>query len=134
MEIHVNFLAIIAAMISSMIIGSLWYGPIFGKQWMQLNNFTKEDLSKRSKPMWTYFATSALMYLIAAFGLSMYLGENPSIGFGAFAGFATALFWIGTAKFNNVTYEGQSKKLWLLHFGYDALTYTLMGTIIGAIQ
>jgi hypothetical protein len=72
--------------------------------------------------------------LIASFGLSMYLGQDPSTSFGAFAGFATAFFWIATSKFNNVTYEGNSKKLWLIHFGYDIVVYTVMGTIIGAIQ
>ena len=133
MEIQVNFLAIVAAMASAMVLGSLWYGPILGKQWMKLNNFTQEDI-KAAGPMWKTIVVTAVMYLIAAFGLSMYLGEEPSISFGAFAGFATAFFWIGTSKFNNVTYEGQSKKLWLLHFGYDVIVYTVMGIVIGAIQ
>ena len=133
MEIQINFWAVLAAMASAMILGSLWYGPLFGKQWMKLNNFTPADL-KAGAPMWKTIVVTAIMYLIAAFGLSMYLGEEPGISFGAFAGFATAFFWIGTSKFNNVTYERQSKKLWLLHFGYDVVVYTVMGIIIGAIQ
>lgn len=134
MELHVNYLAIVVSTIAAMVIGSLWYGPILGKQWMKLTNNSKEKINESAKPMWTYFATTAVMYLIASFGLSMYLGKEPSVMFGAFAGFATAVFWIATSKFNNVTYEGQSKKLWLIHFGYDTLVYTLMGSIIGAIQ
>lgn len=133
MEFHVNFYAVVAATVAAMVIGSLWYGPILGKQWMKENNFTDEDF-KNVGPMWKVIGTTAIMYLIASFGLSMYLGENPGIQFGAFAGFATAFFWIGTSKFNNVTYEGQSKRLWLIHFGYDILVYTIMGVIIGAIQ
>ena len=133
MEIHINFWAILAATVSAMVLGSLWYGPVLGKQWMKLNNFTEEDI-KASGPMWKPIVVTAIMYLVASFGLSMYLGEKPGIPFGAFAGFATAFFWIGTSKFNNVTYERQSKKLWLLHFGYDVLVYTIMGIIIGAIQ
>lgn len=133
MEFHVDFIAVLAATVSAMVLGSLWYGPIFGKKWMALNNFNVEELRARG-PMWKPIAVTSVMYLIASFGLSMYLGEAPDIAFGAFAGFATAFFWIGTSKFNNVTYEGQSKKLWLLNFGYDALVYTIMGIIIGAIQ
>lgn len=133
MEIHLNYLAILASTASAMVLGSLWYGPFFGKQWMKLNNFTMEDI-KAGDPMWKTILVTAIMYLIASFGLSMYLGEKPGIPFGAFAGFATAFFWIATSKFNNVTYERQSKKLWLLHFGYDTLVYTVMGIVIGAIQ
>lgn len=134
MEFHVNFIAIGVATIASMVIGSLWFGPLFGKQWMALNHFTKEGLRESSKPMWTYFAISALTSLIAAFGLSMYLGKEPSVSFGAFAGFAAAFFWIGTSKYNSANYDGSSKKLWLLNFGYDVVVYTAMGSIIGAIQ
>ncbi len=133
MEFHVNYLAVVAATLSAMVLGSLWYGPILGKQWMKLNHFTEEEL-RAAGPMWKPIVVTSIMYLIASFGLSMYLGEEPSVSFGAFAGFATAFFWIGTSKFNNVTYEGQSKKLWLIHFGYDILVYTIMGVVIGAIQ
>ncbi|HPR32990.1 MAG TPA: DUF1761 domain-containing protein [Prolixibacteraceae bacterium] len=133
MDFHVNFLAVVLATLSAMVLGSIWYGPLLGKQWMKLNRFTEEDI-KKAGPFWKTLMVTLIMYLIASFGLSMYLGENPGISFGAFAGFATAFFWIGTSKFNNVTYEGQSKKLWLLHFGYDVLVYTVMGIIIGAVQ
>ena len=133
MEFHVNYLAVLVSTISAMVLGSLWYGPILGKQWMKENNITQEEI-KASGPMWKPIVVTAIMYVIASFGLSMYLGENPDIAFGAFAGFATAFFWIGTSKFNNVTYENQSKKLWLIHFGYDILVYTIMGIVIGAIQ
>jgi len=133
MELHVSYLAIALATVSAMVLGFLWYGPILGKQWMKLNNTTEEEIRKRG-PMWKPIVVTSIMYLIASFGLSMYMGKEPSVSFGAFAGFATAFFWIGTSKFNNVTYEGQSKKLWLLNFGYDVLVYTIMGIIIGAIQ
>jgi hypothetical protein len=133
MEYNVNYLAIILSTLAAMLLGSLWYGPLLGKKWMELNHFTQEELKSRG-PIWKPIIVTALMYLIASFGLSMYLGKDPSIAMGAFAGFATAFFWIGTSKFNNVTYEGQNKKLWLLHFGYDLLVYTVMGIIIGALQ
>lgn len=133
MEFHVNYLAVLAATATAMFIGSLWYGPILGKQWMKENNFTPEDI-KAAGPMWKTIVVTFSMYLIASFGLSMYLGSNPGVAMGAFAGFATAFFWIGTSKFNNVTYERQSKKLWLIHFGYDVFVYTAMGVVIGLIQ
>lgn len=134
MEFHVNYLAIVVATVASMVLGSLWYGPILGKQWMKENNFTKESIKEKAQPMWQLLLTSFITYLIAAFGLSMYLGEEPGIGFGAFAGFATAFFWIGTSRFNSMAYESRSKKLWLIHFGYDIVVYTVMGVLIGALQ
>ena len=32
-EIHINYLAVVAAMLAQMFLGFLWYGPLFGKPW-----------------------------------------------------------------------------------------------------
>ncbi len=34
--IEVNYLAIIVGAVFSMILGAIWYGPIFGKKWMEI--------------------------------------------------------------------------------------------------
>ena len=44
MEFNVNYLAVIAATVSAMVLGSLWYGPILGKQWMKETKMTDEDI------------------------------------------------------------------------------------------
>jgi hypothetical protein len=44
---HLNWLAVVAAAVSTFVIGGLWYSPaLFGRAWMSANNFTQEDLSK----------------------------------------------------------------------------------------
>ena len=43
MDIQVNYVAILACGISAMVIGSIWYGPLFGKTWMQLTGKKMED-------------------------------------------------------------------------------------------
>lgn len=35
-SIHVNYLAVAAAVIASFAFGWLWYGPLFGKKWAGL--------------------------------------------------------------------------------------------------
>lgn len=37
------YMLFIAAFIP-MIVGAIWYGPIFGKKWMNVNGFSEEDL------------------------------------------------------------------------------------------
>lgn len=48
-EVHINWLGIFAATVAAMIIGSLWYGPFFGKQWMKLVKLTKKETEKAWK-------------------------------------------------------------------------------------
>ena len=50
MHIHfdlavLNWLAIVLATASAFVLGGIWYGPLFGKQWMAEYGFSEEDLT-----------------------------------------------------------------------------------------
>jgi hypothetical protein len=49
MEFEINYLAILASGIIMMVLGYLWYGPLFGKPWMKLAGITKSDMEKSKK-------------------------------------------------------------------------------------
>lgn len=38
--VPVNYLAILVAAVLSMVLGFLWYGPLFGKEWTKLMGVT----------------------------------------------------------------------------------------------
>lgn len=61
--VHIHWLAIFGTTVVAMLIGSLWYGPLFGKKWMRLVKLTKEDIGKNwRKPI----ATVAIMAFVQA--------------------------------------------------------------------
>jgi hypothetical protein len=39
-----NWLAVLVAIVANMIVGALWYGPLFGKQWMKEEGLTMGDI------------------------------------------------------------------------------------------
>jgi len=127
----VNFWSIILAAISYLIIGSLWYSPLlFGKLWVRLIGFTDEDF-KRSNRLWLILVLSFLSAVIAAFLISAVLGPNPNAEFGALVGAAIAICWISMSKLTDVLFENKSVKLFLLHAGFDLVTFMVMGAIVG---
>lgn len=74
MEIH--FLAVLVGAIVSMVLGSLWYGPILGKTWMRLIKadpecFTdpvkKKESQKKAMPLYAIqFALSIFQFWVLA--------------------------------------------------------------------
>lgn len=40
-ELHINFLAVLVAVFVNVIIGFLWYGPIFGKAWRKVLHYER---------------------------------------------------------------------------------------------
>ncbi len=127
----VNIWAIILAAFSYLLIGSLWYSPLlFGKQWIRLLGFTDEDF-KTNKPMWLILTLSFLSAAIASFLIAVILGPKPNAEFGAIVGAAIALCWISMSKLYNVLFENQKVQLFLLHAGFDLVTFMVMGAIVG---
>lgn len=45
----VNYWAIAAGAVLSMVIGALWYGPLFGKKWMEILGVVLDDPEARKK-------------------------------------------------------------------------------------
>src|SRR5687768_8363629 len=70
----INYLAVVAAAVSTFIIGGIWWSPLmFQKAWMQVNGFRSEDLEKGN--MAKIFGLSFLFSLIMAFNLAMFLAD-----------------------------------------------------------
>ena len=127
---NINWLSVIVAAVSSFMVGGLWYGPLFGRAWMQEWGFSEEQLGGRSMPM--VFGLSLLASFIASINLEMFIGAEADLAFGLFAGFAAGLGWV--AAFLGILYlfEMRSLKLYLINAGYCIVALTVMGAILGA--
>lgn len=132
----INFLAVIAATLSTFLVGWLWYGPLFGKAWMNTIGVTEEEIQKSN--MAKIFGLAFIFELIMAFNLAMFLTGSPEAAAemdamtGAFYGFLTGFGWIFFAMAVNSLFEGKSWKYILINGGYWSVSFTIMGLIIGA--
>ena len=75
--ITVNYIAIVTGAVISMIIGAIWYGPLFGKKWMEINGVdpadeeVKKKMQKSAGPLYavqfalTLFQVFVLAHLVA---------------------------------------------------------------------
>lgn len=118
---------------SAFVVGWLWYGPLFGKLWMKLNGFTPEMLRDgKGLSMPLIMIINYIATVLAAFAIAMFIGSAADMHFGIFAGFMIALFWIGTSRLNDVLYERQPFKLYLINLGYNLVIYIIMGAVLGA--
>lgn len=77
-EITINYLAVLLTAIVRMIVGILWYGPIFGKQWKKLMGFTDESMKvMKMKPMQATaggFVTALIMAYVLAYDSFVWSG------------------------------------------------------------
>lgn len=133
MAVPINYLAVVAAAVASFVLGFLWYGPIFGKQWMVLSGINPDKPQKgMMKMMVMSFIGSFLMSYAFAHSLvfaNTYL--NASGIFAALMGaFWTWLGFIAPVTLSSVLWEGKPWKLWILNNAFYLVSLSVMGTIL----
>ena len=129
---NINFPAVLVAALTAFFIGWLWYGPLFGKKWMELNGFSKENMQHGGLSLPVIMLINYVATALAALSLAMFLGAEADAIFGIFAGLMIAVFWIATSRLNDVLYERKPIGLFWINVGYNVVIYVVMGAILGA--
>lgn len=126
----INVWAVLAAGLSSLILGGLWYSPVlFGKAWSAASGVTEEQA--RSANMAMTLGTTLVLALFGAAVFAMFLGPKPAPLFATMAGVAAGLFWVAGSFGINYLFEQRSLRLFLINGGYHTLQYSLIGLILG---
>jgi hypothetical protein len=125
----VNWIAVLVAAISAFVAGGIWYGPLFARKWMALNNFSEAEL-KQGNMVQTY-GLAFVLSLISAAVFAMFLGRNPGVEFATGAGFAAGLCWVAASFGISYLFERRPLGLWLVNGGYHTVQFTLYGLVLG---
>jgi hypothetical protein len=133
---NVNLWAVLASAVVSMVIGSLWYGPLFGKKFMAakgMPQWTPEQQAAMKKKMMLMYAgqfiASLIMFYVLA-GIVVGFG-HATLGGGLMTGFIMWLGFVVPLKFGEELWGGKMILFWL-GVGHMLVTLLAAGAIIGA--
>jgi len=128
----INFLAVIAAALSTFVLGGLWYSPLlFGKAWMRINNFSESDLATFSKAR--MFGWSFIFALIMSANLAMFLAApGTNVTWGMAAGALAGVGWVAMGTAIIGVFENKSWGYIAINGGYMIVAFVVMGAILGA--
>jgi Protein of unknown function (DUF1761) len=127
-----NYVAVVVAAVAYWLLGALWFGVLFGKQWMALENMS-EAQARSMNPVLPYVVSMLLNLLIAYSVAQVCAWRNANTsGRGASVG---VLLWIGIVgpiTFTTYMYEMRPKTLFAINEFYPLAGLVLMGAILGA--
>jgi hypothetical protein len=131
-DISINVWAVLVAALANMVIGSLWYGPLFGKAWKKMMGFS--DQSMKSMKM---TAMQAMVGgLVTAFLMAFVLGHFADVwGVMSVGGAWELAFWVwlgfvATTQLGSVLWEGKSFKLFVLNTAQSLASLFAMAVIL----
>jgi hypothetical protein len=137
MEVPINYLAVLVAAIANMILGSLWFGPFFGKAWMRAGDWTEEKMTEaKKKGMTMSYALMGLGSLVMACTLAhvlvltnTYFGTS-GVSLGVSVGFLSWIGFVAPVTMGVVLWENKSWTYWAITYGYYLVALVLMGAIL----
>jgi MFS family permease len=127
---HMNWLAVLAAALSSFLLGGIWYSALFAKPWQAAAGVSDEAMRGGNKPL--MFGAAFLLSLIQSVVFAFFEGPTATVTFGAAIGFAAGLCWVAAGLAMTYVFEKRGLKLLAINGGYATLQFTLIGTILGA--
>ena len=137
-DVTVNIWAVLVSAVASMVIGSIWYGPLFGKTFMKamgMEHMSEEKRSEMKKMMMpTYikqFIASLVMFYVFAWLMGALGAKSPMNGIQA--AFWVWLGFIVPVKFGDAIWGGKMALFWL-GVGNMLLTLAAAGAIIGVMM
>jgi len=126
---EVNTLGVIISAVAGMIIGALWYGPLFGKVWVRLSNINPDTMDKSKmglRYLGAFIGTLVMAYVLAnvieGFAVEE-LGDALEAGCTMWFGF------IAPVTLGSVLWGGKSFKLWMLDNAHYLVVLLVMAGI-----
>lgn len=137
MDYGFNWMAIATAVVAQTVIGFLWYGPIFGKAWMNFSNMSESDRQAMNTPEGRKKGMRAMLIGLIPSVITMYVlahilytYDSVTVMMGIQGAFWIWLGFIATYALNSVLYGKDSMKLYLLNMGYQLVSLMAAGIII----
>ena len=131
---EVNFLAVVVAAAAPMVLGAIWYGPLFGRLWMRAHGHTAERLEEMKQGMGRAYGLSFVCYLVMATVLAVLIGWVGAavLWTGVWLAF---LCWLGFAATIGLTahlFSDRRPAAYLLDAAFQLVYLLAMGAILGA--
>lgn len=139
--VPINYLAVLVAAVVNMVLGFLWFGPVFGTMWMKSQGMTAEQIAEckkkgPGKSMAGSYAIMAVGSLVMAYVLAHALvfasayTNTAGLSAGLMAGFWNWLGFVAPVTIGVVLWDNKSWKYWAITYLYYLVGLLAIGAVL----
>lgn len=132
-----NFWAVLASAVLAMVVGAVWYGPLWGKLWLEVSGATEADMARREEMMRETNALYLIQFALTVVQLYV-LSWFVASAWDAWDGMKAALLiWLGFVMptiAGLAMWNAKPRKarlvLFALSAGYQLVCFLMFGIIL----
>ena len=132
----VNYIAIVVGAVLSMVIGAVWYGPLFGKKWLEIVGATEATLEARKKMQKEAGPLYGIQFVLTLFQVLVFahlIADTTRVGGVERALWIWAAFVIPTLA-GAVMWTNEPNKIkrarFLIQGGYQLVIFIVFGLLL----
>ena len=133
----IHWLGVIVAAVAGFVVGGIWYGPLFGKQWAAARGLTDEAL-KAGFNMPLVFGSVFALNFVSAFMLdhlyATYDAPPLSLHHAVLIAGIIGMGFVATSIGVNYLFSRLPRALFLIDAGYWIVTYLVMGAVLNVLS
>lgn len=137
--IAINYFAVLVCGVLAMVLGYVWYGPLFGKKWMEIvgvnakDKAAREAMQKEAGPLYAVQFVLALLqaYILAHFIAGWQDASGTTVALWIWLGFVMPTVAAG-AMWNNDSKKVKWARFWI-QAGYNVVLFIIFGFILKAL-
>lgn len=138
-----NILPIVLAIVFAQVVGFIWYGPLFGKQWMKIMGMDcdvtdKEAIKKAQKGMGKVYFANTVLCIMLYVTIAIVIGSFDAMN-AVQSMWVAVLVWLGIIvpmQGQVVLFSNKPKQLgWSMFFincSYQLICAIAVGLLVGA--
>lgn len=133
----INYWAVLACAILSLVLGGIWYGPLFGRKWAEIVGVNPDDaaarkeMQKRAMPLYfIQFALSFFQALVLAYYIQGWKDASGLVN----ALWICAAFVLPTVAGGAMWNNDSARISWarfLIQAGYQVILFVIFGFVLG---
>lgn len=135
--ITVNYWAILVSAVIAMVLGAIWYGPLFGKKWCEIVGVDMNDMEARKKMQKSAMPLYFIQFVLTLF--QVYVLAHYIKGWSDVSGIENSLwiwgaFVMPTIAAGSMWNNDSAKVSWarfLIQAGYQLILFVIFGFILG---
>lgn len=134
--LSVNYFAVAAGAVISMVVGALWYGPVFGRKWMEIIGVNPESMVQRKemqKGVGILYAVQFVLTLFQVLVLAHLIADTVRVTGLERALWIWAAFVVPTLAGSAMWTNEKGRIKWarfLIQGGYQLVMFVMYGLLL----
>jgi hypothetical protein len=130
--VDINWMAVVVSALVYVGIGMIWYGPLFGKQWMALMGYTKKNMKDMKltpkQAMFGGLISSLVLSAVLSKFVDIYGAVNVPMALKL--AFCVWLGFVATFQLGGFLWENKPFKLFVLNTAHALVSLMVMASIL----